>query len=805
MRTHASFNPQRAISVTACAALILASVSLGRAEEITAADRSESIQGVADVALPVSWHTVDSGDYRFETDLENLYVALYNTVNLPLTLVDDPQLAAQPIVSLFRSEGIYFGRSFSVQLDALLCDLNPSVCKRERVPADPKDIRSATGHVGGHVASKGVWSQDGSVPLVVPAINFDVGVAIVEQAFRPELLQQNTIEKQSNTSIDGVPSVDCSDWNRSCFEVVQRLNRVLFDPKRSGEESDGTIKLPKAELIAELTIHELGSTGLSEKFSDARYTKLLVASNVSTSQQFSQPWQDVLRQLGAVELVTAALADNITSVNSVRPQASHTAGVAAGAQAAPDPAPVIDSGVTDPAHPESPGVVLAALAPSDTELFDLINHPFKDSDQPFPEYLQRPVGVTVFDFAFDSLHCGLVGHFELDSSLWPSHQPQLDRERTSNCGALSLEPANRAHDHGTHVSGIISSDFQGNGHIGLNPFAKLRYVPLDQPAMRDARYIQQIRRKIRDISLDQDLETTGIVNISWKYQPNFNGPDAIKQSIQENDEVMLFVVAAGNEGQDYSAYCPDQPACFYSFDNVLTVVGLDREHDRPGVWTGAGEGGSNTNPEFGIGAIASNIRSTVFGGYIAPMSGTSQAAPQVAAAASLVQSRFEAQFSVEQPRLLPIRIKNRLIYTSDLYPSINGKLKGGRLNVSRALDMARAHLTLERDGVLEHHAGNLLDVPSMGGNPYIECLVASQSEPLQIRLLHLRRLEYDPARRKHVVIYQAQGESRDSPLIRVNDCRLTTRYNIATFDSDEANGELSFKLRDIRSYISAMF
>lgn len=792
MRTQAACNPRRAKPLTLSAGLVLAGLSLTQAEEITAADRSESIQGIADVALPVSWRTVDSGDYRFETDLENLYVALYNTVNLPLTLVDDPQLAAQPIVNLFRAEGIFFGRSFSVRLDALLCDLNPSVCRRERVPAGPEAIRSAIGHVGGYVASKGVWSQDGSIPLVVPEISFEVGAAIVEQTFRPELLQQDTIEQQFTSAIDGVPSVDCSDWNRSCFEVTQRLNRVWFDPKRSTEAQGGTIKLPKTELIAELAIHELGSTGLPDKFSDARFKKQIVASNLSTSLSFSPAWQEVLREFGAVELLTTTLADNITSVNSVRPQSSHIAGET-------DSAPV----VTD--QPETPGVVMAALDPSDTELFDLINHPFKHSDQPFPDYLKRPVGITVFDFAFDSQHCGLAGHVDLDNSLWPSHLPQLDRERTSDCGAPSSEPANKAHDHGTHVSGIIASSFQGKGHLGLNPFARLKYVPLEQPAMRDARYTQQIRSKIRDISLDQDLETTGIVNISWSYQPNFNGRDAIRQSIEENDEVMLFVVAAGNDRQDHLAGCHYQPACFYDLDNVLTVVGLDRDRDRPGVWVATEEQGSNTNPEFGIGAIASDITSTVFGGYTAPMSGTSQAAPQVAAAASLIQSRFEAQFSVEQPRLLPIRIKNRLIYTSDLFPSINGKLKGGRLNVSRALDMARAHLTLEREGGLEHHPGNLLDVPSMGANPYIECLTGPQSDVLQIRLRHLRRLEYDPARRKHVVIYHAQGESRDSPLIRVNDCRLTTRFNVATFDSDEADGELSFQLRDIRSYISPMF
>lgn len=186
------------------------------------------------------------------------------------------------------------------------------------------------------------------------------------------------------------------------------------------------------------------------------------------------------------------------------------------------------------------------------------------------------------------------------------------------------------------------------------------------------------------------------------------------------------------------------------------------------------------------------------------MSGTSQAAPQVAAAASLLLSRFEEQFSVEQPKLLPIRIKNRLIYTSDLFPSMNGKLKGGRLNVSRALDMARAHIAIDRDGTVEHHGGDLLAVPQMGTNAYIECVVGPEAEKIQIRLSNLRRMEYDEARRKYVVLYQTLGARRDSPLIRINDCRLNTRFNQATFDSEEV-GELAFQLRDIRSYISPMF
>ena len=128
------------------------------AEQQTAADRSSSIRAVAAVALPVNWRAVDSGDYKLENDLEALYIALYNTGNLPLKIVDDRALTSQPVVNILRKQGIQFGRSFSVTLDALMCDLNPSVCTRTRRPARPSALKSSVGHVGGYLPSRGQWT-----------------------------------------------------------------------------------------------------------------------------------------------------------------------------------------------------------------------------------------------------------------------------------------------------------------------------------------------------------------------------------------------------------------------------------------------------------------------------------------------------------------------------------------------------------------------------------------------------------------------------------------------------------------------
>lgn len=778
---------------------ILSMTLLVVGEEVTIADRSASIQGVADVALPVRWHTIDSGNYKLETDLENLYIALYNTTNLPLQLIDDPAVAAQPVVNIYRQTGIQFGRTFSIKLDALACDLNPDVCNRNRIPADENAIQSALSHVGGYKASKGKWSQDGSVSIVVPSLTFEVGTAIIDAAFETGLLDEKSITALTSQSQEGVPEVDCSDWKRTCFEVIQRLNKAIFDPKRGGKSVNNTIKIPRTELLTNISLHELGKQGLSAKFNSPQYTKNLVTGNVNTNVGFTDAWRKLLVGRGAVELATEALSKNITSINLVEPQANHENFDDV------DVPITVPSGDSTLEQPIVPVIESAAVDASKMEIFNLINHPFKNTDLPFPDYLKRPIDITVFDFAYDSEHCGLAENIVVDADLWPAHQPQLDRERATDCGTPSEEGANKAHDHGTHVLGVIASRFDENHMSGHNPFAKLRYVPLDQPAMRNAKYVKKIRGKIREISSDQDLDKTSIVNISWKYPQNFEGLDLMMRTIQESGEMMLFVVAAGNGGHNFSTVCSVQPACLHSFENVLTVVGLNRSQNKPEIWIEDSANGSNTHPGFGVGAIATDVTSTVFGGYVAPMSGTSQAAPQVAAAASLILSRFEDQFSVEQPRLLPIRVKNRLIYTSDLFPSMNGKLKGGRLNVLHALDMARARLTIDRDGALEHHSGNLLDVPPMGANPYIECVIGPESRKLQIRLRHLRRMEYDDARRKYVVFYQEQDASRDTPLTRINDCRLNTRYNVATFDSDEVNGELSFQLRNIRSYISPMF
>jgi len=297
-----------------------------------------------------------------------------------------------------------------------------------------------------------------------------------------------------------------------------------------------------------------------------------------------------------------------------------------------------------------------------------------------------------------------------------------------------------------------------------------------------------------------------VANLSLKYA--LNGlKDPIKSRISGLGQNTLFVVAAGNDKIKISPTdgCSLFPACYHNLENVVTVVGVDRS-DPPKLWMNEGENGSNSNPAFSLAAVADSIVSTAQGDHIGAMSGTSQAAPQVAAAASLIHSRFETQFAVSEPVLLPIRVKNRLIYTSDLSNTLLTASMGGRLNVQRALDMAtdRVRLKTATGGEVEY-VGRVVDFDKNNdGLDFIECINADASRT-QFQFRNIRRLHYDTVRRKYVMFYNSVPGDRNSALVRKSDCGLNTLNNIATMQADGSDEDVTFKLRHIRDYTSSMY
>jgi len=151
-------------------------------------------------------------------------------------------------------------------------------------------------------------------------------------------------------------------------------------------------------------------------------------------------------------------------------------------------------------------------------------------------------------------------------------------------------------------------------------------------------------------------------------------------------------------------------------------------------------------------------------------------------------------------------VKNRLIYTSDLFNNLLTKVRGGRLNVGRALDMARHRVVIKAvDGSRQVHHGLVTKFGNFSaGEEYIECK-HKNSQIQRINFGDLRRMFYDEPRRKYVVFFNSEPGNRDSPLNRIHDCFLQTRSHIAVLESEDSDEEVSFEFRDIRDYISPMF
>jgi subtilisin len=187
--------------------------------------------------------------------------------------------------------------------------------------------------------------------------------------------------------------------------------------------------------------------------------------------------------------------------------------------------------------------------------------------------------------------------------------------------------------HGTHVAGIAAAKDNGKGIIGGAPGARLWAVKVC-----DSMGECKISNMIKGVEyITQHADEIDVVNISVEtpLSPALNR--AISASIKAG---VTYVVAAGNYGQDASSTSPA------SNPDVITVSAIA---DSDGECGGKGPevrnatddtfaGFSNFGPSVSIAAPGVDILSTYLNGGYAVDSGTSMAAPSVAAAAALVKT-----------------------------------------------------------------------------------------------------------------------------------------------------------------------
>lgn len=235
--------------------------------------------------------------------------------------------------------------------------------------------------------------------------------------------------------------------------------------------------------------------------------------------------------------------------------------------------------------------------------------------------------------------------------------------------------------HGTHVAGTIGA--VGNNGIGVAGVNwRVKIMPLKFLSSNGS---GTLANAISSIIYAANKKAQ-VMNNSW-------GGGGFSQALLDainyaNNAGALFVAAAGNDGtdNDQSANYPSN----YDAPNVLAVAAIDHKGDLA-IWGSGGGGGCGCGggviaaPGSNYGATTvdlaapgKDILSTTPNNTYQKLQGTSMATPHVAGVAGLVFSQF--------PGWTHIQVKERLLNTVDVSPSLQGKLvTGGRVNAQRAL------------------------------------------------------------------------------------------------------------------------
>ncbi|MGZ3652875.1 MAG: S8 family serine peptidase [Bdellovibrionota bacterium] len=272
------------------------------------------------------------------------------------------------------------------------------------------------------------------------------------------------------------------------------------------------------------------------------------------------------------------------------------------------------------------------------------------------------VVVAVIDGAFDLDHPDLLGEFDTRDA--------YDFLR----GRAEISPPAKSEfaSHGTMVSGVIGAN--GLNKIGITGIARqIKLLPLEAIPEKGDENDATVARAIR-YAADRGAR---LINCSFgKYYTHDDVRDAIAYARDRN---VLIVAGSGNDGKNI-AQAPFWPASYSAdFDNVISVAATDRRDD---LWAP-----SNFGSSVDIAAPGDEILTTgsphkdiqIYSSF----SGTSAAAPHVAAVAALMIER--------NPALKAGEIKKILLASSDKLPALAKKTRsGGRLNAARALEMATA-------------------------------------------------------------------------------------------------------------------
>ena len=195
------------------------------------------------------------------------------------------------------------------------------------------------------------------------------------------------------------------------------------------------------------------------------------------------------------------------------------------------------------------------------------------------------------------------------------------------------------------------------------------------------------------------------------------------------------------------------------------------------------------------------------------------AVPQVSATAALLVSDHQYQQEDHTPKLLPQQIKNRLMYTADLFPHLLNKVYSGRLNVKRALNVEQdvfeikdkhdPSQTKEISGlVVQFGIQKGYTMESCESANSNKCLTTEvqcktkNSEIIEIPTATIRRMQ--KIKSHYTIFYNETSHDRASKLERITKCNMITLSNKVYVNTDD-DGIVDFEFSQINSFISSMY
>lgn len=280
------------------------------------------------------------------------------------------------------------------------------------------------------------------------------------------------------------------------------------------------------------------------------------------------------------------------------------------------------------------------------------------------------VTVGVIDTGIDLSHPSLADRIAVNDQEIPNNKIDDDNngivDDYKGYDFAYKVPEARAADHGTHVAGIIAAEPKSSPMVGVAHQSKI--LPMNIMSDNGGGSLSAAVFAIQ-YAKDRGVK---VINASWG---GALCADSLKRMINSlNEQNILFVSAAGNDGVDIDVY-PEFPAGF-ALANQVTV----------GASVQSGLMAAFSNYSYNkvhVLAPGHQILSSVPGGWL-PASGTSMAAPFVSGLAALLWSKH--------PEATLAQIKQAIITSIGTPQVYTPVVSGGRINAPLALTKLEALL-----------------------------------------------------------------------------------------------------------------